>query len=135
MYGYLKKLVPLGALESLTAETVVLTIPAVLFLLWGWNSTTSVANNASALDWLLVLLTGTITAIPLLLFGAASRRTPLSILGPMQYLVPTIYFVLGWAIFDEAVSAAKLAGFALIWVCLVLVIVDLFTTQRRQVVS
>lgn len=135
MYGYLKKLVPLGALESLTAETVVLTIPAVLFLLWGWNSTTSVANNASTLDWLLVLLTGTITAIPLLLFGAASRRTPLSILGPMQYLVPTIYFVLGWAIFDEAVSAAKLAGFALIWVCLVLVIVDLFTTQRRQVVS
>jgi chloramphenicol-sensitive protein RarD len=135
MYGYLKKLVPLGALESLTAETVVLTIPAVLFLLWGWNSTASVANNASVLDWLLVLLTGTITAIPLLLFGAASRRTPLSILGPMQYLVPTIYFVLGWAIFDEAVSAAKLAGFALIWVCLVLVIVDLFTTQRRQVVS
>jgi chloramphenicol-sensitive protein RarD len=134
IYGYLKKQVPLGALESLTAETLVLTVPAVAFLVWGWDATMSVANNATSLEWLLVALTGSITAIPLLLFGAASRRTPLSILGPMQYLVPTIYFVLGWAIFDEEVSAAKLAGFSLIWVCLVLVVIDLFTTQRRRAV-
>jgi EamA domain-containing membrane protein RarD len=53
----------------------------------------------------------------------------------MQYLVPTIYFVLGWAIFDEAVSPVKLAGFSLIWICLVLVVVDLFTTQRRRTVA
>lgn len=135
VYGYLKKQVPLGSLESLTAETLVLTVPAVLFLTWGWDASTSVSNNATTVEWVLVALSGTITAIPLLLFGAASRRTPLSILGPMQYLVPTIYFVLGWAIFDEAVSPVKLAGFSLIWICLVLVVVDLFTTQRRRTVA
>lgn len=131
LYGYLKKLVPLGALESLAAETMVLAVPAALFLAWGWNAETSIATNATTFEWVLVALTGTVTAIPLLLFGAASLRTPLSILGPMQYLVPTIYFLLGWAVYDEAVSAAKLVGFGAIWVCLVLVIVDLFTTQRR----
>jgi chloramphenicol-sensitive protein RarD len=131
LYGYLKKLVPLGALESLAAETMVLAVPAALFLAWGWNADTSIATNATTVEWVLVALTGTVTAIPLLLFGAASLRTPLSILGPMQYLVPTIYFLLGWAVYDEAVSAAKLVGFGAIWVCLVLVIVDLFTTQRR----
>lgn len=131
LYGYLKKLVPLGALESLAAETMVLAVPATLFLAWGWNADTSIATNATTVEWVLVALTGTVTAIPLLLFGAASLRTPLSILGPMQYLVPTIYFLLGWAVYDEAVSAAKLVGFGAIWVCLVLVIVDLFTTQRR----
>lgn len=135
VYGYLKKQVPLGSLESLTAETLVLTVPAVLFLAWGWDASTSVSNNATTVEWLLVALSGTITAIPLLLFGAASRRTPLSILGPMQYLVPTIYFVLGWAIFDEEVSPVKLGGFSLIWICLVLVVVDLFTTQRRRTVA
>ena len=131
LYGYLKKLVPLGALESLASETMVLAIPAALFLAWGWTASTSVAVNASSVEWILVALTGTVTAIPLLLFGAASRRTPLSILGPMQYLVPTIYFLLGWAVYDEVVSAAQLAGFALIWVCLALVVVELFSTQRR----
>lgn len=135
VYGYLKKQVPLGALESLAAETLVLAVPALLFLAWGWNASTSVSNNATTVEWVLVALSGTITAIPLLLFGAASRRTPLSILGPMQYLVPTIYFVLGWAIFDEEVSPVKLAGFSLIWICLVLVVIDLFTTQRRRTVA
>ena len=133
LYGYLKKLVPLGALESLAAETMVLAIPAVLFLAWRFDAPTSVASNATTVEWILVAFTGTITAIPLLLFGAASLRTPLSILGPMQYLVPTIYFILGWAVYDEAVSAAKLTGFALIWVCLALVIVDLLTMQRRKI--
>lgn len=135
VYGYLKKQVPLGALESLAAETLVLTVPALLFLGWGWDASNSVSNNATTVEWMLVALSGTITAIPLLLFGAASRRTPLSVLGPMQYLVPTIYFVLGWAIFDEEVSPVKLAGFSLIWICLVLVVIDLFTTQRRRTVA
>lgn len=134
-YGYLKKQVPLGSLESLTAETLVLTVPAAAFLAWGWDLPTSVSNNATPVEWVLVALTGTITAIPLLLFGAASRRTPLSVLGPMQYLVPTIYFLLGWAIYDEEVSAVKLVGFSLIWICLVLVVADLFTTQRRRTVA
>ena len=132
LYGYLKKNVPLDSLVSLTAEVTVLVIPATIFLAVIWQRDFSVASNASAIDWFLVSLTGTVTAVPLLLFGAASSRTPLSVLGPMQYIVPTIYFLLGWAVFDEEVSPAKLAGFSLIWVCLVLVVLDFLATRKAE---
>lgn len=132
VYGYLKKNLPLDSLVGLTSEVSVLTIPAIVFLAVIWGRDFSVATNAVGVDWFLVSLTGTVTAVPLLLFGAASSRTPLSILGPMQYMVPTIYFVLGWAVFGEEVSAVKFSGFAMIWVCLVLVILDLFSTRKAE---
>jgi chloramphenicol-sensitive protein RarD len=132
LYGYLKKKVPLDSLVSLSAEVLVLAVPAVVFLAAIWDRDFSVASNAVGIDWLLVSLTGTVTAVPLLLFGAASSRTPLSVLGPMQYIVPTIYFMLGWAVFDEEVSTAKLIGFSLIWVCLVLVILDFLAARNTD---
>ena len=78
------------------------------------------------------LLTGVITAAPLLLFAGASQRTPLTIIGPMQYLVPTINFIIGWAIFDEAVSATRFGGFFLIWICLGFVVSDVIASQRSS---
>lgn len=132
MYGYLKKNVPLDSLVSLTAEVTVLVVPATIFLLVIWQRDFSVASNASPTEWFLVSLTGTVTAVPLLFFGAASSRTPLSLLGPMQYIVPTIYFVLGWAVFDEEVTTTKFIGFSMIWVCLVLVVLELIGTRRSS---
>ena len=130
VYGYLKKNVPLDSLVSLTAEVTVLVVPATIFLAVVWQRDFSVAMNASPTEWFLVSLTGTVTAVPLLLFGAASSRTPLSVLGPMQYVVPTIYFILGWAVFDEEVTTSKFIGFSMIWVCLVLVVFELIGTRR-----
>ena len=130
VYGYLKKNVPLDSLVSLTAEVTVLVVPATTFLAVVWQRDFSVATNASPTEWFLVSLTGTVTAVPLLLFGAASSRTPLSVLGPMQYIVPTIYFILGWAVFDEEVTTSKFIGFSMIWVCLVLVVLELIGTRR-----
>ena len=71
IYGYLKKQVPLSSLESLTAEVVALLIPAVAILFWCFNRADSVPNNATTTQWIFVLFTGLMTAIPLLLFGAA----------------------------------------------------------------
>ena len=130
MYGYLNKNVPLDSLTSLASEVTVLVIPAMVFLAVIWPRDFSVAMNASPTEWFLVSLTGTVTAVPLLLFGAASSRTPLSVLGPMQYIVPTIYFILGWAVFDEEVTTSKFIGFSMIWVCLVLVVLELIGTRR-----
>jgi chloramphenicol-sensitive protein RarD len=131
-YAYLKKQVPLQPLESLTAEVLVLAIPAIAFLFVTWNNAESVSNTANLTEWIFVAFTGVITAVPLLMFASASQRTPLTILGPMQYIVPTMNFFIGWLLFDELLTSSKVAGFALIWVCLALVLTDLFRTQRQQ---
>ena len=131
-YAYLKKKVPLQPLESLTAEVLVLAVPAIAFLFATWNNVESVSNTANFTEWIFVAFTGVITAIPLLMFASASQRTPLTILGPMQYIVPTMNFLIGWLLFDELLTTSKVAGFALIWVCLALVLTDLFRTQRQQ---
>lgn len=131
-YAYLKKKVPLQPLESLTAEVIVLAIPAFIYLCSTWSNVDSVRNTATSVEWVFVAFTGVITAVPLLMFASASQRTPLTILGPMQYIVPTMNFLIGWLMFDELLTSSKVAGFSLIWVCLALVLTDLFRTQRRQ---
>jgi chloramphenicol-sensitive protein RarD len=134
-YAYLKKKVPLAPLESLTAEVIVLAAPAFIFLCATWNNVGSVQNTANSMEWIFVAFTGVITAVPLLMFASASQRTPLTILGPMQYIVPTMNFLIGWLMFNEALTSSKVAGFSLIWVCLALVLTDLFRTQRQQQIA
>jgi chloramphenicol-sensitive protein RarD len=134
-YAYLKKKVPLAPLESLTAEVIVLAVPAFVFLCATWNNVGSVQNTANSLEWVFVAFTGVITAVPLLMFASASQRTPLTILGPMQYIVPTMNFLIGWLMFNEVLTSSKVAGFSLIWVCLALVLTDLFRTQRQQQIA
>ncbi len=124
IYGLLKKQVTLAPLESLTAEVLALCIPAGLLVAISWQRVESIPATASGAQWVIVLLLGVATAVPLLLFAGAAHRTPLTVLGPMQYLVPTINFILGWLLYSEDVSATKLVGFGLIWVCLVLVITN-----------
>ncbi|MFM2235550.1 MAG: hypothetical protein RL296_1209 [Actinomycetota bacterium] len=134
-YAYLKKKVPLAPLESLTAEVIVLAAPAFIFLCATWNNGDSVQNTANSVEWIFVAFTGVITAVPLLMFASASQRTPLTILGPMQYIVPTMNFLIGWLMFNETLTSSKVAGFSLIWVCLALVLTDLFRTQRQQQIA
>ena len=134
-YAYLKKKVPLAPLESLTAEVIVLAAPAFIFLCATWNNVGSVQNTANSVEWIFVAFTGVITAVPLLMFASASQRTPLTILGPMQYIVPSMNFLIGWQMFNEALTSSKVAGFSLIWVCLALVLTDLFRTQRQQQIA
>ncbi|GDX19964.1 protein RarD [Actinomycetes bacterium] len=134
-YAYLKKKVPLAPLESLTAEVIVLAAPAFIFLCATWDNVDSVQNTANSVEWVFVAFTGVITAVPLLMFASASQRTPLTILGPMQYIVPTMNFLIGWLMFNETLTPSRVAGFSLIWVCLALVLTDLFRTQRQQQIA
>ena len=132
IYGYLKKQVQLSSLESLTAEVVALLIPAVAILFWCFNRADSVPNNATTIQWILVLFTGLMTAVPLLLFGAASRRVRLSLLGPMQYLVPTFNFFLGWLAYNEKLDITRIIGFAFVWFGLVILLTDSLRTSATK---
>ncbi len=106
-----------------------------VIVLDGASTPNSVSNTASSMQWLLIALTGFVTTVPLLLFAASSQRIPLTLIGPMQYIVPTINFLLGWLLYAEEITTTKVAGFALIWVCLAIVLLDLFIWQRRAVQS
>ena len=132
VYGYLKKQVPLSSLESLSAEVLVLLAPAIGILIWGFNRSDSVRNIATTTQWTFVLFTGLMTAIPLLLFGAASRRVRLSLLGPMQYLVPTFNFFLGWLAYNEKLDTTRLIGFAFVWFGLVILITDSVKSSKTS---
>jgi chloramphenicol-sensitive protein RarD len=124
LYGLLKRQVPLGAIDSLAGETLVLALPAVAVVALTFGGGTSIPAEAAFGEWALVALTGVVTAVPLLLFAVAAQRVPFTLLGALQYLVPTINLVLGWAVYDEAMPLDRLVGFALVWAALVAVTVD-----------
>ncbi len=79
----------------------------------------------------LLALTGVITAVPLLLFGAAASRVPLTTLGLLQYLAPTVQFLIGVLVLGEPLGLAKLLGFALVWLALLAFTADLVEHTRR----
>jgi chloramphenicol-sensitive protein RarD len=128
IYGLLKKQVPLRPVESLTAETIVLFAPALVIVLWSLTRDQAMFSGASSGEVILVLLTGLITAVPLLLFAHSAQRLPLTVIGPMQYLVPVINFLLGWLAFGESLDTARFIGFVLVWAGLACSFVD---TVRR----
>ncbi len=117
-YGYVRKRAPVGALPGLTIETTVLLLPAIAIvtLAAGTASGSSIAIGG----WTTPLITasGIATAVPLLLFAVAARSLPLSTLGFVQFIAPTISFILGLTVFGEELDNTRLASFALIWVAI-----------------
>lgn len=120
-YGLLRKTAALGALEGLSFETMVLFPLAAGYVAWlTIHGENAFINTPSDTTRLLLIAAGPITAIPLLLFASGARRIPLSVLGLLQYLSPTLQFLLGVWLFQEPFSAERLVGFALIWIALAL---------------
>jgi chloramphenicol-sensitive protein RarD len=120
-YGLLRKTAALGALEGLSFETMLLFPVAAVYIGWlTFTGENAFVNAPADSTRLLLILAGPITAIPLLLFASGARQIPLSILGLLQYLSPTIQFLLGVWLFHEAFSADRLMGFILIWSALAL---------------
>ena len=127
-YGLTKRRVPLDPIESLSSELFVLAVPAVALAASGWFRSDGIPSQATTADWAFLLGTGAITALPLLLFAFAAQRVPFTVLGPTNYLVPLINFLLGWLVYDEALPPSRVLGFGLVWCALVLVTTD---TIRR----
>jgi chloramphenicol-sensitive protein RarD len=119
-YGLLRKTAALGALEGLSLETLIL-FPVALgyLLLLAIDNQNAFATAPVSSKWLLAAA-GPITAVPLLMFGAAARRIPLSLLGLLQYIGPSLQLLLGVWLYHEPFGGARLIGFALIWAALAL---------------
>ncbi|MFJ5155097.1 EamA family transporter RarD [Streptomyces sp. NPDC088353] len=130
-YGLVKKKVNLGGIESLTAETAVQFLPALGYLVWLGTHGTSTFAAEGAGHAALLASTGIVTALPMVCFGAAAIRVPLSTLGLLQYMAPVFQFLLGVAYFHESMPAERWAGFALVWLALTLLTWDGLRTARR----
>ncbi len=119
-YGLVKKLAQTPAIESMAVETSVMALPAIGFLMFvQLHGTGSFGHIAAGTD-LLLISSGIVTVVPLLCFAAATSRVPLTVMGLTQYATPVIQFVIGIAIRHEKVPASEFAGFALVWVALII---------------
>ncbi len=132
VYGYLKKHVPLTPVESMAAESFIVLVPAVVAVAVLAGRSTSIPNSATAAQFALVLCSGLATIVPLTLFAFAAQRMPLTVIGPLNYIVPTINFGLGWLVFHEALPPSRVAGFALVWVGLVIATGDAARRSRMR---
>lgn len=132
VYGYIKKQIPLSPVESMASESLLLMPFAVVLAIALQSDPTSVTSSATTWELALVLLSGVATITPLLLFAHSAQRVPLTVIGPMQYIVPSMNFVIGWLMYDEALPGWRLIGFALVWLGLVLITVDSLSRARRR---
>ncbi len=128
-YGLLRKQTPLGSFEALTVETLWMLPLAALWL--GWLSVSRGGIHHDTTLWLLLLSTGVVTAAPLLFFGSATRRIPLTTIGILQYLAPTLQLLLGVLVYGEPFSTAQLLGFSAIWLALAVYTTDSLVMARR----
>jgi chloramphenicol-sensitive protein RarD len=131
-YGLVKKRADVDAVESLSVETAVLLLPAAGFLLFLHNGGDGTFTTEGWAHVGLLVLSGVITAVPLLCFGAAAVRLPLTTIGLLQYLAPVFQFLIGVLVRHEEMPPSRVAGFALVWLALVILTVDGVHNHRRS---
>ena len=119
-YGFLKKKVNGGAVDTLAVESGLLTPVAVGYLIFLQATGALTFGHLGWTHSLLVMATGLVTVVPLLFFAAATTRLPLSTLGLLQYVAPTLQFLLGVLYFGESMSVGRWVGFGLVWLALVI---------------
>jgi len=134
LYGLMRKMSRLGALEGLSLETALLAPLAAGLLAWR-SSQGGGTHGLDASVMGLLALSGPLTALPLLLFAAGARRMPLTTLGVLQYISPTVQFVLGVWLFNEPLGGSRLAGFMLIWLALVIYTAEGLVAMRKPPVG
>jgi chloramphenicol-sensitive protein RarD len=133
LYGLVKKQAGVDAIPSLAVETAFAAPFALGYLVWLAAAGSSTFTSFGTGHALLLVGAGAVTAVPLLLFGAAAVRIPLSTLGILQYIGPAVQFVLGLLVFGEAMTPARWAGFLLVWVALAVFTVDLLRSRTARV--
>jgi chloramphenicol-sensitive protein RarD len=130
-YGLVKKTAPLGALHGLTLETGILIVPALGFLLYSEFTGTGAFMHSSPLQDVMLVGAGLVTVVPLLMFASAVQRIPLTLIGVLQYVNPTMQFLLGVLIYKEPFDHRRLIGFSVVWVALILYGLEGYLAQRK----
>lgn len=130
-YGLVKKTAPLGALHGLTLETGLLFLPALGFLVFSEVSGTGAFMHSNLLLNLMMAGAGLVTVIPLLLFAAGAQRIPLTMMGILQFINPTMQFLLGVIVYKENFDTTRMIGFGIVWVALILFGLEGILAQRK----
>jgi chloramphenicol-sensitive protein RarD len=130
-YGLLKKKSPLGSVTGLTVETILLLPATAGLLLWLGARGEGVIGHADARTHAYVLSSGLVTSVPLVLFAYGAQRIRLTTLGLLQYIGPTVQFLIGLLVYREPFDSGRLQAFGLIWIGLAIYSADTFWTQRR----
>lgn len=130
-YGFVRKRSPMGALDGLTVETLLVAPFAAGWLVWLAATGRGALGHSGAVDTVLLLCSGWITSVPLVWFGFAASRIPISTLGLLQYVSPSLQFLLGWLVYGEPLDAARLPGFLCIWAALVVYGAEGWVVGRR----
>jgi len=123
-YGLFKKIAPLPSVHGLAVETGAIFIPAVVFLIIMEVNGTAAFGHASASTTFLLMLSGIVTAIPLILFASGAPLVPLTTIGILQYIAPTIQFLIGVFVYDEPFNTYQLIGFSIVWIALIIFSVE-----------
>ncbi|WP_420630002.1 EamA family transporter RarD [Candidatus Leptofilum sp.] len=132
LYGLLRKTAPLGSLEGLSLETALMFFPALGYLIYLELAGTAAFGHVDRQTTFLLGFAGVATAVPLLLFAAAARRIKLATVGILQYIAPTLQFLIGVLIYHEPFTADRLVGFSLIWLALLIYSGENIWFSRRQ---
>jgi chloramphenicol-sensitive protein RarD len=133
IYGFVKKLAPLGSLYGLTLETALVFPAALIYLLFAESTGTGAFLHQGAVTDILLVGTGVVTSIPLLMFASAAREIPLTMIGVLQYVAPTIQFLIGVFLYHEPFDQSRLIGFSLVWIALIIFWVESFLASRVPV--
>ena len=131
-YGLAKKVSPLGSLFGLTLETGLVFLPALGYLIYSQAIGEGSFGHTGIKSDLLLVGAGAVTTIPLLMFASAARRIPLTMVGIMQYIAPTLQFLLGVFVYNEAFTTAKLIGFSMVWIALLVFWMEGMFVRRAQ---
>ena len=134
-YGLVKKVAPLEALPGVTLETGVMSIAALGYLLFEESRHTASFGHAGLSTSLLLIGSGIASAVPLLLFTAGTRRAPLSVVGLLQYISPTLQFLCGIYLYGETFDHTRLIGFGIIWLALLVFSGESLLDRRRALAS
>ncbi|MBN2285658.1 MAG: EamA family transporter RarD [Tissierellales bacterium] len=116
IYGVLKKRSKLKSLYGLGFETYVVSLPALIYILFSEFQGHGISGNLSWYYWILIAFSGVATAIPLLLYAESTKKLPLTVLGFLQYIAPTLMLILGVFVYREPFDSISLIAFGLIWI-------------------
>jgi chloramphenicol-sensitive protein RarD len=134
-YGLVKKNAPLDSLPGLTMETGILFLPALGFLLYSEFSGTGAFLHTTPLLNLMLLGAGLVTIVPLLMFASAAKRIPLTMIGVLQYINPTIQFLLGTFVYKEPFDHHRLIGFGIVWLALILFVLEGLLRRPKSILA
>ena len=135
LYAVVKKIAPLTSLYGLMLETSILLLPATAYLVYSDTTGSGVFLHAGIMSDLLLIGAGLTTTIPLLMFSSATQRIPLSLIGILQYISPTLQFLLGVFIYKESFSFTQFIGYSIVWIALILFGLEGYSAYRSQSVA